>query len=135
MSHLIDKKIGNEIEGEVIADIFEGYVFKITGGMDKDGFGMKNGVLTTDRKKLLLKKGSSGIRFRKNFNRTGSKVRKLVRGCIVSPEIKMLALKIVKIGKNTIPELTDQEKAIPKKLAPKRAQKILKEFGILDVYN
>lgn len=135
MSHLIDKRIGNEIEGEVIADIFEGYVFKITGGMDKDGFGMKNGVLTTERRKLLLGKGHSGIRFRRCFHRTGTKVRKSVRGCIVSPDIKMLALKITKIGKNPIPGLSSTDEAIPKRLAPKVANNILKEFGLLDVYN
>jgi small subunit ribosomal protein S6e len=135
MTHLIDKKIGNEIEGEIISDLFEGYVFKVTGGIDRDGFGMKNGVLTTDRRRLLLKKGSQGIRFRKAFNRTGSKVRKLVRGCIVSPEIKMLNLKIVKIGGKVIPGLTNPDDAIPKRLAPKVANNILKEFGLLEIYN
>lgn len=46
MSHLIDRKIGDEIDGEIISDVFGGYVFKITGGIDRDGFAMKNGVLT-----------------------------------------------------------------------------------------
>lgn len=135
MSHLIDRKIGNEVEGEVIADIFDGYVFKITGGMDKDGFAMKNGVLSTERRKLLLKKGSTGIRFKKFVHRTGTKIRKSVRGCIVSPDIKMLCLKITKIGKNPIPGLSVAEEALPKRLASKTANNILKEFGLLEIYN
>jgi small subunit ribosomal protein S6e len=135
MSHIIDKKIGNEIEGEVISDLFQGYVFKITGGIDKDGFAMKNGVLTAERRRLLLKRGSSGINFRRGVQRTGCKIRKLVRGCVVSPEIKMVNIKIVKVGQTVIPGLTDPADAIPKRLGPKIANNILKEFGLLDVYN
>lgn len=135
MSHIIDKKIGNEIDGEVISDKFNGYVFKITGGIDKDGFAMKNGVLTTERRKLLLHKGSNGIKFRKGFNRTGSRVRKLVRGCIVSSEIRMVHLKITKIGAQPIPGLTELSDALPRRLGPKTANNILKEFGLTEIYN
>eukprot|EP00340_Litonotus_pictus_P000823 CAMPEP_0170527206 /NCGR_PEP_ID=MMETSP0209-20121228/12666_1 /TAXON_ID=665100 ORGANISM="Litonotus pictus, Strain P1" /NCGR_SAMPLE_ID=MMETSP0209 /ASSEMBLY_ACC=CAM_ASM_000301 /LENGTH=218 /DNA_ID=CAMNT_0010817581 /DNA_START=111 /DNA_END=767 /DNA_ORIENTATION=+ len=135
MSHLIDKRIGNEVEGEVISDLFEGYIFKVTGGIDRDGFGMKNGVLTAERRRLLLGKDAQGIRFRKFVHRRGTKIRKLVRGCIISPEIRMVNLKIVKVGTNVIPGLTNPEEAIPKRLAPKTANGILKEFGLLDIYN
>lgn len=135
MTHIIDKRIGNEVDGEIIADIFEGYVFKITGGLDKDGFGMKNGVLTADRRKLLLGKGSQGLRFKKFVHRAGSRIRKLVRGCIVSSDIKMVNLKIVKVGKELIEGLTRPEDAIPARLAPKRANKILKQLGLTEIYN
>jgi hypothetical protein len=37
---------------------FKGYVFKITGGCDKQGFPMKQGVLTPGRVRLLLHRGS-----------------------------------------------------------------------------
>ena len=103
MSELIDKKIGNEIEGDVISDLFDGYIFKIQGGFDKDGFAMKNGILTQARKRILLKKGAKNFHFRNGFHRTGLSKRKLVRGCIVSPEIRVLNLKIVKNGEKTIP--------------------------------
>ena len=135
MSHIIDKKIGNEIDGEIISDKFAGYIFKITGGIDKDGFAMKNGVLTSERRKLLLHKGSNGIRFRRNFNRTGSRVRKLVRGCIVSSDIRMVHLKIAKIGEQPIPGLTEQNEALPRRLGSKIANNILKEFGLTEIYN
>jgi small subunit ribosomal protein S6e len=135
MSLLIDRRIGNEFEGEIISDLFEGYIFKIQGGMDKDGFGMKNGVLTQERRRLLLKKGQSGYRFNKYTDRVGSRTRKTVRGCVVSPDIKMLNIKITKIGKNPIAGLSNLDESIPKRLAPKRANKILKEFGLLEIYN
>jgi len=38
---------------------FKGYVFKITGGCDKQGFPMKQGVLTPGRVRLLLHRGMS----------------------------------------------------------------------------
>lgn len=103
MNELIDKKIGNELEGELISDLFDGYVFKITGGFDKDGFSMKNGVLTQGRRRIMLTKGSTNFHFRKGLHRTGTSKRKLVRGCIVSPDIKVLNLKIVKNGSKAIP--------------------------------
>ena len=64
MNELIDKKIGNEIDGSIISDLFNGYIFKITGGYDDDGFAMKNGILTQGRKKILLQKGSKNFRYK-----------------------------------------------------------------------
>ncbi len=103
MNELIDKKIGNEVDGGIIADLFNGYIFKITGGFDEDGFAMKNGILTQGRKKILLTKGSKNFRFKNGYHRTGVRKRKLVRGCIVSHSIKVLHLKIVKAGPTPIP--------------------------------
>lgn len=103
LNDLIDRKIGNEIEGEIISDLFDGYIFKIQGGFDKDGFSMKNGVLTQGRRRIMLQKGSKSFHFRRGYHRTGLSKRKLVRGCIISPEIRVLNLKIVKRGEKPIP--------------------------------
>jgi small subunit ribosomal protein S6e len=135
MSELIDKKIGNEVDGSVIADVFDGYTFKITGGYDKDGFAMKNGILTQGRKRVLLTKGAKSFRFKSGYHRTGIRKRKLVRGCIVSPDIRVLHLKVTKVGPNPIPGLTEQGSEMPKRLGPKRANNILKQFGLLEIYN
>ena len=142
MNLLIDRRIGNEIEGADLAPLFDGYTFKITGGFDKDGFAMKNGILTQGRKRILLQKGSKNFRFKKGDHRAGVRKRKVVRGCIVSPDIKVLNLKITKVGQQAIPGkininlgLTEQGSELPKRLGPKRATNILKQFGILDIYN
>lgn len=134
LQEIIDKKIGDEIDGSLISEVFTGYKFKITGGFDKDGFAMKNGILTQAKKKILLKKGSSMFRFRRGFHRAGLRIRKLVRGCIVSHDIKHVHLKITKKGDKPIPGLTEEKDAQPKRLGPKRATKILKNFGLLSVY-
>lgn len=56
LAEIIDKKIGDEIDGSIISDVFEGYKFKITGGFDKDGFAMKNGILAQGKKKFYSPK-------------------------------------------------------------------------------
>lgn len=67
---------------------------RISGGNDKQGFPMKQGVLTAGRVRLLLSKGHSCYRPR----RTGERKRKSVRGCIVDSNLSVLCLVIVKKG-------------------------------------
>ena len=134
LNEIIDKKIGDEIDGAVISDMFDGYKFKVTGGFDKDGFAMKNGILTQAKKKVLLTKGCSMFRFRSGYHRSGIRIRKLVRGCIISNDIKIVHLKIIKKGAKPIPGLTEEKDAQPKRLGPKRATRILREFGLSIVY-
>jgi small subunit ribosomal protein S6e len=119
-----DKRISHEVEGEALGDDFKGYVFKITGGNDKEGFAMKQGILTTQRVRLLLSKGHSLYRPRKR----GERKRKSVRGCVVSGELSVLNLVVVKKGDGEIPGLTDIVK--PRRLGPKRASRIRKLFNL-----
>merc|ERR1712046_520697 len=119
-----DKRMSQEVAGDSLGDEFKGYRFRITGGNDKRGFPMMQGVLCPDRVRLLLKKGSKCYRQR----RTGEMGRKSVRGCIVSHDLSVLNLVVVKKGDATIPGLTDTEKPI--RLGPKRVSKIRKLFNL-----
>ncbi|EMD32207.1 hypothetical protein CERSUDRAFT_99604 [Gelatoporia subvermispora B] len=119
-----EKKISQEVPGDSLGDEWKGYIFRITGGNDKQGFPMKQGVLVPHRVRLLLSDGHSCYRAR----RTGERKRKSVRGCIVGPDIAVLSLVIVKQGDNEIPGLTDT--VLPKRLGPKRATKIRKFFNL-----
>jgi len=119
-----DKRISQEVDGDALGDQFKGYIFKITGGNDKQGFPMKQGVLVNHRVRLLLAKGNSCYRPR----RTGERKRKSVRGCIVGPDLSVIHLVIVKKGEEELPGLTD--KYIPRRLGPKRASKIRKLFNL-----
>lgn len=120
----MDKRMGQEVPGDGVAPEFKGYVFKITGGNDKQGFPMKQGIMHPTRVRLLLSAGHSCYRPR----RTGERKRKSVRGCIVAMDLSVLALSVVKQGDEEIPGLTD--KVLPKRLGPKRATKIRKFFGL-----
>ena len=119
-----DKRIATEVSAESLGDEWKGYVFRITGGNDKQGFPMKQGILTNGRVRLLLKKGHSCYRPR----RKGERKRKSVRGCIVDSNLSVLNLAIVKKGEGEIPGLTDETK--PRRLGPKRASKIRKLFNL-----
>lgn len=119
-----EKRISQEVPGDSLGDEWKGYIFRITGGNDKQGFPMKQGVLVPHRVRLLLSDGHSCYRPR----RTGERKRKSVRGCIVGPDIAVLSLVIVKQGDNEIPGLT--ENVLPKRLGPKRATKIRKFFNL-----
>jgi ribosomal protein S6E (S10) len=117
-----DKRMAQEVSGDSLGDEFKGYVFRISGGNDKQGFPMKQGVLLPHRVRLLMSKGHSCYRPR----RTGERKRKSVRGCIVGSDLSVLSLVVVKQGEQDIPGLTDT--TVPKRLGPKRASKIRKFF-------
>merc|ERR1711962_1745505 len=119
-----EKRMGQEVEADSIGDEWKGYVVRIAGGNDKQGFPMKQGVLTNNRVRLLLSKGHSCYRPR----RTGERKRKSVRGCIVDSNLSVIALQIVKKGDGEIPGLTDS--TVPSRLGPKRASKIRKLFNL-----
>jgi small subunit ribosomal protein S6e len=119
-----DKRMSQEVDGDALGDQFKGYIFKITGGNDKQGFPMKQGVLTNNRVRLLMGPNTTCYRPR----RTGERKRKSVRGCIVAADLAVIHLVIVKKGDEDLPGLTD--KYIPRRLGPKRASKIRKLFNL-----
>lgn len=90
--------MGNEFDGALLGSKYAGYVFKITGGNDKDGFTMRQGILKAGRVRILMKKGHKCFRER----RTGERKRKSVRGCIVGKDLSVIALTIVKRGESQI---------------------------------
>ncbi|KAI8434363.1 hypothetical protein MSG28_012421 [Choristoneura fumiferana] len=98
-----EKRMGAEVEADLLGDEWKGYVLRVAGGNDKQGFPMKQGVLTNSTPR-----------------RTGERKRKSVRGCIVDANLSVLALEI--------PGLTDGN--VPRRLGPKRASKIRKLFNL-----
>jgi len=126
VQRLVDKRIAQDFEGSLLGDKYEGYVFRITGGHDKQGFPMKQGVLVNNRVKLLLARGDSG--YQSWRGRTGERNRKSVRGCIVGSDISVLNLIIVQKGKEELEGVTDAN--TPRRLGPKRANNIRKLFDL-----
>jgi len=123
--NVVDLKIGNEIDGEkILGEAYKGYILRVAGGTDQDGFPMKNGVLKKGRTRLLIPPRTCGLR----SGREGERKRRSVRGCIVDRDIGTLHLTIVSKGEKEIEGLTD--KKTPRRLGPKRANKIRKLFGL-----
>ncbi|KAE8683305.1 40S ribosomal protein S6 [Hibiscus syriacus] len=123
-------RISQEVAGDALGEEFQGYVFKIMGGCDKQGFPMKQGVLTPGRVRFLLHRDElAGTPcFCGYGRRNGERRMKSVRGCIVSQDLSVLNLVIVKKGENDLLGLTDTEK--PRMRGPKRVSKIRKLFNL-----
>jgi len=118
------KRMGQEIEADALGDEFKGYILKITGGNDKDGFTMKQGILVQGRVRILMGAGHKCYRPR----RSGERKRKSVRGCIAGPDLSAIALSVIKPGAQDIAGLTDDKK--PRRKGPKRATRIRKLFNL-----
>jgi ribosomal protein S6E (S10) len=52
--------MGQDVEGDILGDNWKGYIFRLTGGNDKQGFSMKQGVLVNGRVRIVMKKGMIG---------------------------------------------------------------------------
>jgi len=111
---LIGKKIGDEFNGDIIG--LPGYVLKITGGSDKDGFPMHPDVEGIGRKRILLA-GPPGFHPRLK----GERRRKTVRGNTISEDIVQINCKVVKKGEKPLEEL------VPKKPKEEKAEKKVEE--------
>ena len=124
LQNLYERRMAQEIDGAVLGEEFEGYILRISGGNDKQGFPMRQGILTNTRVRVLCKKGHKAYRPR----RAGERKRKSVRGCIVGHDIAVLNLVVTQVGEKEIPGLTDD--AVPRRLGPKRANNIRKLFNL-----
>eukprot|EP01069_Polyplicarium_translucidae_P000593 Polyplicarium_translucidae@DN1311_c0_g1_i1.p1 len=120
----IERRMGAEVAADALGEEFKGYVFRITGGCDKDGFPMMQGILLNRRTRLLFRPGMKCY----NPKRKGSMKRKSVRGCIVGNDLAVLNVAIVKKGDDDIPGLTDSSR--PRRLGPKRASHIRRLFNV-----
>ena len=124
LQNLYERRMAQEIDGSVLGEEFDGYILRISGGNDKQGFPMRQGVLTNTRVRLLCQKGHKAYRPR----RQGERKRKSVRGCIVGHDISVLNLVVSQVGEKTIEGLTSDN--IPRRLGPKRANNIRKLFNL-----
>jgi small subunit ribosomal protein S6e len=122
-----DRRIAEEVPGDALGDDWKGYILKITGGNDKQGFAMKQGVLLNHRTRLLLDGSSTGFH---PWKRPGHRKRKSVRGCIIGPDIAVINAIIIKKGEQDLPGLTDPNSVRPSLRGPKRASHIRKLWGL-----
>ena len=70
-----EKRMATEVAADALGEEWKGYVVHISGGNDKQGFPMKQGVLTHGRVRLLLSKGHSCYRPRRTGERSANQFR------------------------------------------------------------
>lgn len=119
---LVGKSLGEKIQGKELSKDFDGYEFEITGTSDKSGFTSMKDIDGIGLKKILLTYGKGmhkrskkeGKRKRSNPAPKGLRLRKTVRGKIISPAISQINLKLIKEGPKKIKDIFPSEKETAK---------------------
>jgi len=103
---IVGKSLGDTISGSDILPDLSGYEFEITGASDKSGFmsfknldgmGLKKTLLTYG-KGMKKRPKKEGKKKRSNNRPKGLRLRKTVRGKVISPAIIQINLKVLKEG-------------------------------------
>ncbi len=127
---LIDKELEEVVQGKEISEDLEGYELKITGTSDKSGFTSLKSVPGIGLKKVLLSyekgmhkrpKKEGKIEYSNN-NPKGLRLRKTVRGRIISDAITQINMIVVKQGKKTLEEIYNPKTEEAPTEAPVEAQ-------------
>ena len=114
----IGKELHGKIQGkELLADLAD-YEFEITGASDKSGFASHEDVQGSGTKRILLTYGKAmkkkprreGKKKVSNPKPKGLRLRKTVRGKVISPEIIQINLKILKQGAKKLSEIFPEQK-------------------------
>jgi small subunit ribosomal protein S6e len=121
---LSGKSIGDKFDGKTVKSDLAGYELEITGGSDASGFPMMKSAEGVGLKRVLFTKGwgmhtrPKGIRKKKPMLKKGMRLRKTVRGKVISEKSIQINIKVLKSGSKKLAEIfPDQNK--PKDAAPK----------------
>jgi small subunit ribosomal protein S6e len=115
---LMEKSLGDTISGKDIYPELEGYELEITGTSDSSGFTSRKDVEGIGLKKVLLTYGKGmhkrskkeGKKKRSNSTPGGLKLRKTIRGKVISPAIVQVNLKVIKEGSKKLKDIFEKEK-------------------------
>jgi len=113
----IGKELHDKIKGEEFSPELIGYEFEITGTTDNAGFTSLENVEGTGLKRVLLSYGKGmhkrvrreGKKKVSNFKPKGLRLRKTVRGKIISEEITQINLKTLKEGNKKLEEVFPEQ--------------------------
>ena len=111
------KALHDKISGNEILPDLEGYEFEITGASDKSGFTAMKDVEGIGLKKVLLTYGKAmkkrprkeGKKKLSNKTPGGLRLRKTVRGRLISPAISQINLKVLKEGSKKLSEVFENQ--------------------------
>jgi small subunit ribosomal protein S6e len=124
---LVDKALHDKVEGILVSPDLEGYEFEICGASDKSGFTSMADVEGFGRKKVLLRYGK-GMHIKpkgekkKGKKITGLRLRKTVRGKVISDAISQINLKVLKEGSKKLAEVFPEQNKAPE---PPKAEEAL----------
>lgn len=129
---MIGKQLHDKIPGNNILPALEGYEFEITGASDKSGFtshesadgiGLKK-ILLTYGKAMKKKPRKEGKKKRSKNRPKGLRLRKTVRGRVISENISQINLKVLKQGSKTLTEIFPEQNKPREKSEEKNITKL-----------
>ncbi|MBU1252385.1 MAG: 30S ribosomal protein S6e [Nanoarchaeota archaeon] len=134
---LLGKELHDKIEGKIFMPELEGYEFEIAGTSDKAGFTSHKDIPGIGLKKLLLTYGKGmkrrprreGKKKISNPKPKGLRLRKTLRGRVISPEITQINLKILKQGGKKLSEIFPDQNA-PKPVAAEKGAEVKVETPV-----
>ena len=118
---IVGKELHDKIDGKILSPELEGYELEITGASDNAGFTAMKEVEGVGLKKLLLTYGKAmhrrprkeGKKKPSNPRPKGLRMRKTVRGKVISPEIIQINLKVLKEGSKKLEEVFGKKEEAP----------------------
>jgi small subunit ribosomal protein S6e len=136
---LMGKSLHDKINGQDISPDLQGYEFEIMGASDKAGFTAIKEVEGIGLKKVLLsyEKGmktrpkKEGKKKRSDKTPKGLRLRKTVRGKIISEMITQINLKILKQGNKSLEEIFPEQNKVVEKEVPKKEEPVVEEKEVL----
>jgi len=113
----MEKELHSKIEGKDVNSELNGYEFEIAGASDNAGFTSMENVEGAGLKRVLLSYGKAmhrrprreGKKKVSNFTPKGLRLRKTVRGKVISPAIVQINLKITKEGSKSLAEIFPEQ--------------------------
>ena len=129
---LLGKELHDKIEGKSLFPGLEGYEFEITGASDSSGFPSHEGAQGIGLKRLLLTYGKAmhkrprreGKKKVSNPKPRGLRLRRTVRGRVISPEIVQINLKVLKHGHKQLSDIFPEQNKPKEKAEAKAAEQI-----------
>lgn len=118
---IVGKSLHDKFKGEEISPDLQGYELEIAGASDKSGFTAVKEVEGVGLKKVLLsyekgmrkKPRKEGKKKLSNKNPKGLRLRKTVRGKIISPAISQINIKVLKEGDKKLSEIFPEQNKVP----------------------
>lgn len=120
---LVGKALCENVQGEKLSPDLKGYEFEITGASDSAGFPSIEDIGGTGLKKVLLKFGKGmkkrpkreGKKKRSKNRPKGLRLRKTVRGEVISQDVVQVNLKVIKEGEKKLAEIFPEQNKTPEK--------------------
>lgn len=112
---LVGKELHDKIHGKEILSSLDGYEFEITGASDKSGFTAMESVQGIGLKRILLGIGKAmhirpkGLKKKNKRAKKGLRLRKTVRGKVISQEIIQINMKVLKEGQKKLSEIFPEQ--------------------------